>query len=249
MRDTGRRIDVPLALLTWLAAWLLGQVVALVVYSAGGYEDVDDVPISVLFVSQLLVWGIFIGAMVLASRRGGTGRFRDDYQFDARGVDLLGVPIGVLSQLVLVPLVYLPLERLWEDVFTEERLTENAKDLVDRASGGSMVLLVLMVCVGAPVVEELVYRGLVQGSLADRVNPLPAWLAASALFALIHFRPVEYPGLLVIGLVCGACALVTGRLGMAIACHVGFNVTGLLLAWIELTVTRAGLACPERTIE
>jgi membrane protease YdiL (CAAX protease family) len=230
MRDTGRRIDVPLALLTWLAAWLLGQVVALVVYSAGGYEDVDDVPISVLFVSQLLVWGIFIGAMVLASRRGGTGRFRDDYQVDARGVDLLGAPIGVLSQLVLVPLVYLPLERLWGDVFTEERLTENAKDLVDRASGGSMVLLVLMVCVGAPVVEELVYRGLVQGSLADRVNPLPAWLAASALFALIHFRPVEYPGLLVIGLVCGACALVTGRLGMAIACHVGFNVTGLLLA-------------------
>ena len=230
MRDTGRRIDVPLALLTWLAAWLLGQVVALVVYSAGGYEDVDDVPISVLFVSQMLVWGIFIGAMVLASRRGGTGRFRDDYQVDARGVDLLGAPIGVLSQLVLVPLVYLPLERLWGDVFTEERLTENAKDLVDRASGGSMVLLVLMVCVGAPVVEELVYRGLVQGSLADRVNPLPAWLAASALFALIHFRPVEYPGLLVIGLVCGACALVTGRLGMAISCHVGFNVTGLLLA-------------------
>ena len=68
------------------------------------------------------------------------------------------------------PLVYLPLERLWEDVFTEERLTENAKDLVDRASGGSMVLLVVMVCVGAPLVEELVYRGLLQGSFAARVN-------------------------------------------------------------------------------
>ena len=230
MRDTGRRIDVPLALLTWLAAWLLGQIVAVVVYSMGGYENVDEVPIGVLFVSQLLVWGIFIAAMVAASRRGGTGDFRNDYQLDGRGVDLLGVPIGVLTQLVLVPLVYLPLERLWEDVFTEERLTENAKDLVDRASGGSMVLLVVMVCVGAPLVEELVYRGLVQGSLADRVNPLPAWLAASALFALVHFRPVEYPGLLVIGLMCGACALVTGRLGMAIACHIGFNVTGLLLA-------------------
>ncbi len=143
---------------------------------------------------------------------------------------MLGVPIGVLTQLVLVPLVYLPLERIWEDVFTEERLTENAKDLVDRASGGSMVLLVLMVCVGAPVVEELVYRGLLQGSFAARVNHVPAWLAASTLFAFVHFRPVEYPGLLVIGLVCGACALATGRLGMAIACHVGFNVTGFLLA-------------------
>jgi membrane protease YdiL (CAAX protease family) len=230
MRDTGRRIDVPVAFLTWLAAWLLGQIVALVVYSAGGYEEIDDVPVWLLFVSQLLIWGIFVAGMVLASKREGTGLFRADYQLRARAVDVLGVPIGVLTQLVLVPLVYLPLETLWEDVFTEERLTENAKDLVDRASGGSMVLLVLMVCVGAPLVEELVYRGLLQGSFAARINHVPALLAASALFALVHFRPVEYPGLLVIGLVCGTCALVTGRLGMAIACHIGFNVTGLLLA-------------------
>jgi membrane protease YdiL (CAAX protease family) len=145
-------------------------------------------------------------------------------------VDVLGLPIGVLTQLVLVPLIYVPLERLWEDVFTEERLTETAKDLVDRASGGSMVLLVLMVCVGAPIVEELVYRGLLQGSFAARFNHVPALLAASTLFMLVHFRPVEYPGLLAIGLVCGACALATGRLGMAIACHIGFNATGLLLA-------------------
>ena len=42
--------------------------------------------------------------------------------------------------------------------------------------------------------------------------------------------PVEYPGLFVFGLVAGACLLVTGRLGMPIATHVAFNVTGLLLA-------------------
>ena len=196
MRDTGRRIDVPVAFLTWLAAWLLGQVVALVVYSAGGYEDLDDVPIWVLFVSQLLVWGIFVAGMVLASKREGTGQFRADYQVRARAVDLLGVPIGVLTQLVLVPLVYLPLETLWQDVFTEERLTENAKDLVDRASGGSMVLLVVMVCVGAPLVEELVYRGLLQGSFAARVNHVPA--VARRLGAV---RPRPLPARRVPGLV------------------------------------------------
>jgi membrane protease YdiL (CAAX protease family) len=230
MRDSGRRIDVPLAFLTWLACWLLAQIVGLVVYSIGGYEDIDEVPIWALFVSTSLGWAVFLAGMVLASQREGSGSFTRDYQVRARPVDVLGVPIGVLTQLVVVPLIYLPLERLWEDVFTEERLTETAKDLVDRASGGSMLLLVLMVCVGAPIVEELVYRGLLQGSLAARFNHVPALLAASLLFMLIHFRPVEYPGLLAIGLVCGACALATGRLGMAIACHVGFNVTGLLLA-------------------
>ena len=45
-----------------------------------------------------------------------------------------------------------------------------------------MVLLVLMVCVGAPIVKELVYRGLLQGSFAARFNNVPAWLAASAIF-------------------------------------------------------------------
>jgi hypothetical protein len=131
---------------------------------------------------------------------------------------------------VVVPLLYKPLVTIWEDTFTDDKLSENAKDLVDRANGGSMVLLVIMVCVGAPIIEELVYRGLLQGSFSARFNHVPALLAASAIFALIHFRPVEYPGLFVIGLVCGYCALSTGRLGMAMACHVGFNVTGLLLA-------------------
>jgi uncharacterized protein len=230
LRSAGRRVDVPVAFLTWMAAWLLGTVIATIVLASGGYDDVDEAPIWVLFVSQVLAWTVFVVAMVLASKRDGSGDFARDYQVRAKPVDVLGAPIGVLGQLVLVPLIYLPLEAIWEDTFTEERLSENAKDLVDRATGGSMVLLVLMVCVAAPIVEELVYRGLLQGSFAARFNHVPAWIAASVLFMVIHFRPVEYPGLLAIGLVCGACALSTGRLGMAIACHVGFNVTGLLLA-------------------
>lgn len=230
LRDAGSRVDVPVAVLTWLAAWLLGQLLVVVLYSIGGHEDLDEVPISVMFVAQLLAWSVFLVGMVMASRRQGSGDLIADYQARARPVDVLGAPIGVLTQLLLVPLVYVPLERIWDDVFTEDKLSETARDLVDRATGGAMVLLVLMVCVGAPVVEELVYRGLLQGSFTARFAALPAWLGASVLFTLIHFRPVEYPGLLVIGLVCGACALLTGRLGMAVACHVGFNVTGLLLA-------------------
>jgi len=230
LRDAGHRVDVPVALFAWMGAWLGGQLLVLIVLAVGGYTETDDVPIWVLFLAQLVAWGVFLAAMALASERAGSGRFVDDYQARVRPVDVLGLPIGVLTQLVVLPLIYLPLERIWEGTFDDDKLSENARDLVDRASGGSMVLLVVMVCVGAPVVEELVYRGLLQGSFAARFNHVPAWLAASAIFALIHFRPVEYPGLLAIGLVCGYCALSTGRLGMAVACHVGFNVTGLLLA-------------------
>jgi membrane protease YdiL (CAAX protease family) len=56
-------------------------------------------------------------------------------------------------------------------------------------------------------------------------------LCTAGLFTLIHFRPVEYPGLAAFALIVGAAALVTGRLGPAIAIHIGFNATGLLLAF------------------
>ena len=61
------------------------------------------------------------------------------------------------------------------------------------------------------------YRGLLQGSFAARFDHVLAWLVASAWFALIHFRPVEYPGLFVFGLVRRLPASSTGRLGMSIA--------------------------------
>jgi membrane protease YdiL (CAAX protease family) len=88
------------------------------------------------------------------------------------------------------------------------------------------------VVVGAPIIEELVYRGLLQGALVRRVRPAVAVVVVALLFALVHFRPVQYPGLFAFGLVLGVCALRTRRLGMAIAAHVGFNAAGL--AWVAL---------------
>ena len=94
-----------------------------------------------------------------------------------------------------------------------------------------MVLLVLMVCVGAPIVEELVYRGLLQGSFAARFDHV-AGVAGGV--GVVRRRstsaPSSTPACSSFGLVAGACLLVTRRLGMSIATHVAFNATGLLLA-------------------
>ena len=230
MRQAGRTVDVPVAIVTWVAAFLVGQVVSTLILAASGAETVDEVPIPTLFAAVVATWIAYLVGMWAASQRAGSGDVVEDYAIRVRAVDVLGVPIGVLAQLVLVPLVYLPLRSIWPETFSDDRLSETAEKLVDRASGGTMALLVVMVCVGAPIVEELVYRGLLQRSLAARFEHVLAWLAASAWFAAIHFRPVEYPGLFAFGLVAGACLMVTGRLGMPIATHVAFNVTGLLLA-------------------
>jgi membrane protease YdiL (CAAX protease family) len=227
LRDAGRRVDVPVAVATWVAAFIVGQLVTALIV---GGDDPDTIAIPTLFVAVAATWLAYLGGMWAASQRAGSGDFVEDYQLRFAPIDLVGVPIGVLCQLVLVPLLYLPLSELWPDTFSDDRLSENAEKLVDRADGASMVLLVLMVCLLAPVVEELVYRGLLQGSLAARFDQLLALLVAAAWFTLIHFRPVEYPGLFLFGLVAGAGLMVTGRLGLPIVTHVSFNITGLLLA-------------------
>jgi len=88
--------------------------------------------------------------------------------------------------------------------------------------------------VGAPIIEEIFYRGLLQRSLIKR--GLPAGLAigiTSVVFGVSHFEALQLPGLVLAGAVFGVLAHRSGRLGPAIAAHVGFNlvtVVALLLA-------------------
>ena len=230
LRDAGRPIDVPVAIATWVVAFVAGTLLSSIILSASGAETTDDATIPTLFAATFASWMAYLTGCYVASRRAGSGDPVEDYGVRFRTVDLVGLPIGILTQLVLVPLVYVPLRAIWSDTFSEDRLSDTAEKLADRASGGTMVLLVLMVCVGAPFVEEIVYRGLLQRSFAARTSAVVAWLGAAAWFTIIHFRPVEYPGLFTFALVAGACLLVTGRLGMSVTTHVAFNVTGLLLA-------------------
>ena len=157
-----------------------------------------------------------------------THSFTDEYGLRFRVVDLIGVPVGVLSQLVVLRLVYWPLERGWPQTFSRSRVERNARDLYDRAHGGWLVGLVVIVVIGAPFVEELMYRGLLQGAAVRRLNEAVAVVVVAAFFALIHFRWVEYPGLFVFGLVLGVAAA-HRQLGMH-RCHMASRHRLLLVA-------------------
>lgn len=222
------------ALATWSIAWALGAIVAspLLVLAAGGNLG-DDLTIPQLALATAGAWAVFGAALVLVSRRSGTGDPWSDLAVSFRPIDLVGVPIGVATQFVLVPLLYWPLRELWPDTFDADRIEERARELADKAGGFDTVLLVLVVVVGAPIVEELVYRGLVQRSLSRTAGAASGLLLASILFALIHFSPVEYPGLFVAGLVFGLGTAVTGRLGPSIVTHAAFNAAGLVMVlWL-----------------
>ena len=227
-------IGVGQAVAVWFGTWLVGNLLGTVVIAASGYETASEAPVWVTLMLATALWvPMLAGLWVLSDRvarpQFARPSFASGYGLRFKVVDLVGVPIGVLSQLVALRLVYWPLERGWPDTFSRSRVERNARDLYDRAHGGWLIGLVAIVVIGAPLVEELVYRGLLQGAALRRLHEAVAVFAVAAFFALIHFRWVEFPGLFVFGLVLGTCALLTGRLGMGIVAHMAFNATGLLL--------------------
>lgn len=221
------------ALLVWVGAWMAGQVVSAAIALGSGHTSLSTAGPGWLLAVAIAGWVPMVLAVWMVGKRHGTGDLVADFGVSFRLTDLWGVPLGVLTQLVALRLVYLPLEAVWPDTFSPERLEQRAREMYDSATGAGVVLLVLVVVIGAPLVEELVYRGLLQGAAVRTTRRWPAVVAVALFFAAIHFQPVEIPGLFVIGLVLGAGALLTGRLGLSIVTHLAFNATGLLLVAIS----------------
>lgn len=212
------------------SAWLIAAVVALsgqvVLLAATGYTntDPDQRPIWLDAVLLLPLWFSLLACVVVISRRWGTGRLPDDYGLRFRVFDLLGIPIGIVTQAALIPALY------WVLHVSSDEVNGSARSLTDRAKHpAEVVLLVLMVVVGAPIIEELFFRGLLMRSIQARWNDGLALVVSAVFFALVHFEPILIPGLIVFGLISGTCAQRTGRLGMSIFAHAAFNGTAVLM--------------------
>jgi membrane protease YdiL (CAAX protease family) len=122
-----------------------------------------------------------------------------------------------------------PLNKWFPDTFNPERIETRARDMVDAAHGAWFIVLFVVVVVGAPLVEELVYRGFIQGGLQSRIGSTWALIMTAAWFTAVHLEPIEFPGLFVFALVLGFCYRRTQRVGLSMVTHLAFNATGLLL--------------------
>lgn len=210
-------------LLGLFAAHLLATVVGgALLYSLGYTEegDQDSAPISVLFLVQVPLWAGYLAVAWWASRAKGNG-LRSDFGLRATGRDaILGLGIGAAVQLIVVPLLYIPILWIWSD----QDPSDVARELTDRAAGPfDAVVLVVIVVVCAPIVEEIFYRGLVLRSFENKWGTGWAVAFSSILFGAIHLQLLQFPALVVFGLVAALLTVRTRRLGPAIFAHVGFN--------------------------
>jgi uncharacterized protein len=229
------RLSIGTAAATWAVAFLVSNLLALVILGAAGHLDtpVADRPIWTAAAVVVALWVPTFVGLRYVSRRFGVGRFADDFGLSFRASDLAGIPIGVLSQLVILELVYWPLRELFPATFGREQVEEPARNLFDRSTDGWLIALIFIVVVGAPLIEELLYRGLILRAIEGRIATSLAIIASSLWFAAAHGQPVQLAGLFVFAIVLAGCALRTRRLGLSIVTHAAFNATTVVILLLD----------------
>lgn len=194
--------------------------------------DSEELSLGGQALASIGLWIGLVGTAVYSAKRRGSGSLREDFGLDARPVDLaIGAVAGVGAQVVLVPVVALLLRPL----LGEPEVSGPVEDMVESAEGLGVVGLFLFIAVGAPIVEELFFRGLVLRALRKRAGTVVAVIGSSVLFGLAH--PQDLPGdalalvmisLAVLAALFAVLVVRFGRLGPAIVAHAVFNAWTLV---------------------
>ncbi len=84
----------------------------------------------------------------------------------------------------------------------------------------------LKVAVVAPVVEELIFRGLILNGFRRNYNAFTAVFMSALLFALFHLNPWQFPATFILGLLLGWLVIRTNSIILAI---IGHSINNLLV--------------------
>ncbi len=229
------RWGVPDAVGGFVAAVVLSGVIGSIILVLGGWDTTDDAPMWAVALLQIPLWIGFGGAVLLATYLRGSRSLRTDFGLVVEARDVpIGLALGVAAQYFVNYAVSWPVIKLTGSSFDDYE--KPARELADKAKDSSwwgIVLFVVVVAVAAPFFEELFYRGLVQRSILRGVGPVVAIGLTATLFGLSHFQLVQFPALAVFGAFVGWLAYRTGRLGLSIFTHVGFNATTVVVLLLD----------------
>jgi membrane protease YdiL (CAAX protease family) len=157
----------------------------------------------------------------------GLGRLGGVSPFERLRYDLPGALAGVVAALPMLVLLLWCLRTTWGPLrrlvaLVEERLGP----YLANASPSGIVLLAALAGIG----EELLFRGVIQVWLAERLWLPLAVAGAGLLFGIGHWLSASYAALAsVIGVYLGLVFLLTGNLLVPIVAHAAYDVVALFV--------------------
>ncbi|MCP4227406.1 MAG: CPBP family intramembrane metalloprotease [Actinomycetia bacterium] len=114
-----------------------------------------------------------------------------------------------------------------------DETADNTQFLRDAEGSPWLYVLVFSVVIGAPLAEELFFRGLILRAFEKRAGPVVAVIGSTVLFTLPHWTGaglaptvVLLSAIAVVGVVLATVTVKVGRLWPAIFAHMAFNSIG-----------------------
>lgn len=192
-----------------------------------------------LIALMLLTALIPLGAvwLVVVRRRGVS--WRDLGLRPASPAALVG---GAVLGALTVPLagaINLLVDRVTPETFENPQITALAPTTL---SAVTMIGMFVIAAVVAPLVEEVVFRGVLYGWMRRSLRPAIAAVLSGVIFASVHGVPQLVPALAVQGIILALVYERTGSLWPSVVLHGVFN--GIMLAMLYALLLGGGLAPP-----
>jgi membrane protease YdiL (CAAX protease family) len=182
--------------------------------------------------ATLGLWQVLTVLLTLAASRLFGGRVRDVLALGSPA----GAPLVYLKALLPMLLLQLVVSAVQYAVGSADRFAD-LRPMVQLIGGPQWLLALAVIGVGAPLSEELLFRGFLFSALARRLGPVGAGLATSLVWAAMHYgyTAIGLAEVFLVGLLFAWLLWRTGSLRVAIFCHALYNsLIVLVLRYVPL---------------
>lgn len=181
-----------------------------------------------------LAWGLWFSELVLFAGLTVIGfqlsslaplRTMGLHRFDARTFGL-GFAFGLVNYIAWA----VPLMAAAQAVFPKWMVDQfDSSHVFERASPLELAIVLVAVCVAAPVGEEFLFRGFLQRGLTVHRSAPRAIVVTAFIFSAFHLDPVGLTARFELGVLFGILAWKAGSLWPAIAAHAANNLISSVL--------------------
>ena len=201
--------------------------------------DPGGLPVK-LALSEIPIWAGMLVPVFYISRIRGTGQLSIDFDLSFRPIDIgLGL-LGLAAAESAVRMAAMILLPVSEQLNHQPQVGISTQTL----TGPTLAVFFVLACIGAPIIEELFFRGLVQTRLVGLYGPLWGIAITSVLFGAAHLIGWQDWGSLLAaatlaaaGSVLGFLRYRTGRLGTSMVAHAMFNGVAFLSIFLLYELT------------
>ena len=161
--------------------------------------------------------------IVYTIRKRKTGNAKFNFRIENKRI----IPFVIISTIALLIGVMYPLAELMMVLIPMPEM------LKESFAMNPNLIIFLMIVVSAPILEELIFRGIILDGQLNNKSPITAILISSILFAFVHLNPWQFISALFLGVLSGWVYYKTRNISLSIIIHATNNFAGFLIMFVS----------------